>query len=71
MEQVTISSKFQIVLPVKMRKKYKLEPGQKLTFIDVDGSPRILIPRDAKDSFGSLKDFPGLTSEIDRSGDRY
>ena len=33
MEAVTISSKYQVVIPKEVRKQFNLKPGQKIVFV--------------------------------------
>lgn len=37
MTQVTVSPKFQIVIPREIRKKLRLRPGQKVTLLERNG----------------------------------
>lgn len=37
MASVTISSKYQIVIPLEVRSRLKLKPGQKVSMIEKDG----------------------------------
>lgn len=37
MTQVTVSPKFQIVIPKEIRKKLRLRPGQKVTLLERNG----------------------------------
>jgi AbrB family looped-hinge helix DNA binding protein len=43
MELTTISSKYQIVIPQKIREQFELKPGDKLMFIPFDGNLRLVI----------------------------
>ena len=38
MSTATISSKFQIIIPKQIRKRFNLQPGQKLVFIPYEHS---------------------------------
>lgn len=68
MEAVTVSPKFQVVIPKKVRQSLKIQPGQKLQVIEY-GKTIVLIPvREVKEARGFLK---GMSSEIEREeGDR-
>ena len=67
MEIVTISPKFQVVIPKGIRERLKLEPGQKIHAI-VYGDRIELIPvRPIREMRGFLA---GLKTDIDREGDR-
>ena len=43
MNIVTISSKYQVVIPRKIREQFDLKPGQKIMFIPYDNSLRVVI----------------------------
>jgi len=45
MTTLKIRRKGTITIPAKMRKKYKLEEGQTLTVIDLDGGMFLLVPK--------------------------
>jgi AbrB family looped-hinge helix DNA binding protein len=60
MEAVTISSKYQVVIPQEVRKQFNLKPGQKLMFIPYNGTLRVVIVPPIKKARGMLK---GLNTE--------
>lgn len=63
MDTVTISSKYQVVIPRAIREKWNVKPGQKVRFI-IYGNRLELVPvRDIKSARGFLK---GMSSNIDR-----
>ncbi len=67
METVTLSPKFQVVIPKGIRERLNLAPGQKIQVI-VYGDRIELIPvRPIKEMRGFLK---GLDTRVDRQGDR-
>ena len=67
MEIVTLSPKFQVVIPKEIRERLKLKPGQKIHAI-VYGDRIELIPvRPIREMRGFLA---GLKTDIDREGDR-
>ena len=39
---VTLSSKYQVVVPASLRESLKLKPGAKLTWIEVDGVAQLI-----------------------------
>jgi AbrB family looped-hinge helix DNA binding protein len=43
MEAVTISSKYQVVIPREIRRQFNLKPGQKILFIPYNGTLRVVI----------------------------
>ena len=60
MEAVTISSKYQVVIPKDIRRQFGLKPGQKLIFIPYNGTLRVVIVRPIKEARGMLK---GINNE--------
>lgn len=60
MRPVTISSKFQVVIPREIREQFGLKPGQKLAFIPYNGTLRVVIVPDIKEARGMLK---GINTE--------
>ena len=67
--QATLSSKFQITIPAKLRRKFHLKPGMKLMFdeqaTDLRAKPRHDFDAAAMGrALGAAKDFePGKTSD--------
>ena len=53
MEAVTLSSKFQIVFPKRIRESLKLKAGDKLVLIPKGGSVQVV-------KIGSIKDAKGM-----------
>jgi AbrB family looped-hinge helix DNA binding protein len=69
MPEVTVSPKYQIVIPREIRAALKIKPGQKLTMVASDFSIRLLPQRSIKDMRGFLRkygDFPPFEREPDR-----
>ena len=60
MEPVTISSKYQVVIPREVRKQFNLKPGQKIMFIPYNGTLRVVIVPPIKKARGMLK---GMNTE--------
>jgi len=54
MEAVTISSKFQLVIPRKIREEFDLKPGQKVVFIPYKKSMRLVIVPSIEEARGML-----------------
>lgn len=67
MEQVTISPKFQVVIPRSVRERLKLRPGQRVQVIPYEGRIEIIPLRPARELRGSL---PGMPTDLTREGDR-
>ncbi|MBA7558721.1 hypothetical protein ES708_00328 [subsurface metagenome] len=65
---ITVSPKFQVVIPKEIRKKLNLKPGQKLQVIQLGDRIEYIILKDIKDARGFLKD---INIDVDREGDRY
>ncbi len=67
MEAVTISSKFQVVIPREVRELFNLKPGQKLAFIPYKGTLRVVIIPPIEAARGIFKglDSDGLREEDD------
>ncbi len=52
---ITISSKYQIVIPREVREKFNLKPGQKVMFIPYQKSIRLVIVPSIKEARGMFK----------------
>lgn len=63
MDTVTISSKYQVVIPRAIREKWNVKPGQKVRFIIYGNRLEIVPVRDTKSARGFLK---GMSSTIER-----
>ena len=61
METITLSRKFQIVIPKKIREHLKLKPGQKLVAIEKANSIELV-------KIGKLKDARGIAKEVSMKG---
>ena len=67
METVTISPKFQVVIPKEIRESLKLTPGQKIQAMLYDNRIELIPVRSIKKMRGYLK---GIDTSIDRETDR-
>jgi len=67
MEAVTISSKYQVVIPREIREQFNLKPGQKIMFIPYNNTLRVILVRPIKEARGMLKGMntDGVREEID------
>ena len=66
---VTLSSKYQVVVPASMRESLKLKPGAKLTWIEIDGMAHLVPYKPASAYRGIAR---GLTnSDIPNEPDRF
>jgi len=63
MDTVTMSSKYQVVIPRSIREKWNVRPGQKVRFIIYGNRLEIVPVRDIKEARGFLK---GMSSDIER-----
>ncbi|MBI5579467.1 MAG: AbrB/MazE/SpoVT family DNA-binding domain-containing protein [Deltaproteobacteria bacterium] len=67
MQTVTVSPKYQIVIPKTVRDALHLRPGQKMQVIEYAGRVELIPERDIKELRGFLK---GINTEFKREEDR-
>lgn len=67
MDTVTLSIKYQLVIPKSVREKLNLKPGQKLQIIESDNKIEIIPVGNIKEMRGVLK---GIDTNIKREKDR-
>ena len=67
MSTITVSSKFQIVIPAKIRESLRIKPGEKLHAIEYRGRIELVPVRPTKAARGSLK---GIKTDVPRDVDR-
>ena len=67
MHTVTISPKYQVVIPKIIREAMHLRPGQKLKVIEYDGRIELIPDRDISELKGFLK---GINTAFVRGDDR-
>jgi AbrB family looped-hinge helix DNA binding protein len=67
MDTVTLSPKFQVVIPKAVREALGLEAGERLLVVRQGGRVELIPVRNVKDLRGTLK---GLDPAIDREDDR-
>jgi len=67
MSTVTISPKFQVVIPSRIRKKLGLRPGQKVEAIAWRDRIELIPVRSAREMRGFLA---GIDTSVDREEDR-
>ena len=63
MESNTISAKYQIVIPRKIREQYDVKPGDKVVFIPFEKSLRLIFVPPIEQARGM---FPGIDTTIER-----
>ena len=67
MQTVTVSPKFQVVIPKAIRDALHLRPGQKLKILEFDGRIELIPDRDISELRGFIK---GINTEFVREDDR-
>jgi AbrB family looped-hinge helix DNA binding protein len=67
MQSVTVSPKFQVVIPKPVRESMQLRPGQKMQVVEYAGRIELIPERDIKELRGFLK---GINTEFKREKDR-
>ena len=67
MQTVTVSPKYQVVIPKSIRDALKLRPGQKMRVIEYDGRIELIPDRDISELRGFLK---GIDQRLERDKDR-
>jgi AbrB family looped-hinge helix DNA binding protein len=67
MSTVTISPKYQVVIPKEIREKLGLLPGQKVRAIAYEGRIELIPERPIREMRGFLK---GIDTQVDREADR-
>ena len=65
---VTLSSKFQVVIPQDVRRKLDLKPGQKIVVVEKDGVVHLIPRKPVKETRGFVKglNIRDLRDEEDR-----
>ena len=66
MPSVTVSPKYQVVIPKTIRESLKLRPGQKMQITEYDGRIELVPEREIKELRGFLK---GINTEFKREED--
>ena len=67
MQTVTVSPKYQVVIPREVREALRLKPGQKMHVVEYDGRIELIPERDIKELRGFLK---GINTGFEREEDR-
>lgn len=67
MQSVTLSPKYQIVIPRPVRDNLDLHPGQKIQVVEYDGRIELIPERDIEELRGFVK---GINTDIERETDR-
>ena len=67
MNTVTISPKFQVVIPKQIRENLKLEPGQKIQAVEYENRIELVPVRPVVEMRGFLR---GIETDVPREADR-
>lgn len=67
METVTVSPKYQVVIPRRIRELLGVEPGQKVKVLLYDNRIEMIPVRSIQEARGFLK---GIDTTVEREGDR-
>ena len=69
MKAVTISSKYQVIIPREVREQFNLKPGHKIMFIPYNNTLRVVVVQPIEKARGMLKGISteGLREEIDEA----
>ena len=67
MQAVTVSPKFQVVIPLAVREAMGLQPGVKLQVMHYENRIELIPVRTSKSLRGSLK---GINTDVPREADR-
>ena len=67
MDIVTVSPKFQVVIPQRVREALRLKPGQKIQVISYEGRIELIPVEPIRRGRGFLK---GIDTEVERKSDR-
>ena len=67
MQTVTVSPKYQVVIPRKVRESLQLRPGQKMQVVQYEGRVELIPEKDVTERRGFLK---GINTEFKRDADR-
>lgn len=67
MQTVTVSPKFQVVIPRKIRESLHLRPGQKMQVVEYEGRVELIPDRDISELRGFLR---GINTNFAREKDR-
>jgi AbrB family looped-hinge helix DNA binding protein len=67
MQTVTVSPKYQVVIPKQIRETLQLKPGQKMNVVEYDGRIELIPDRAISELRGFIK---GINTQFKREGDR-
>jgi len=67
MERATVSTKYQVVIPKKVREKLGIKPGQKVHVIPYEGRIELIPVEKMRKSRGFIE---GIDTSVERESDR-
>jgi AbrB family looped-hinge helix DNA binding protein len=67
MDTTTVSPKFQVVIPLRVRRALGIRPGQKIQVIPFEGRIELIPIRPLRQARGFLK---GIDTSVEREQDR-
>jgi AbrB family looped-hinge helix DNA binding protein len=67
MQTITVSPKYQVVIPKIIRKSLQIRPGQKIQVMEYNGRIELIPQRDILELRGFVK---GINTEVERESDR-
>ncbi len=67
MDTTTVSPKFQVVIPLRVRRALGIRPGQKIQVIPYEGRIELIPVRPLKQARGFLQ---GIDTKVEREDDR-
>ena len=67
MKQVTVSSKFQVVIPREVRESMDIQPGTRVQVLQYENRIELIPLKEPKSLRGFIK---GIDTEVDRAEDR-
>lgn len=67
LEKVTISPKYQVVIPRSVRERLNLRPGQQVQVIPYDNRIEFIPLRSPRELRGALR---GMSTDLEREADR-
>jgi AbrB family looped-hinge helix DNA binding protein len=67
MQAVTVSPKYQVVIPRPVRDHLRIRPGQKMQIVEYDGRIELIPEKDITELCGFLK---GINAAFEREEDR-
>ena len=67
MPAVTVSPKYQVVIPRAVRERLQLRPGQRMQVVEYEGRVELIPERDIRELRGFVR---GIDTGFERDGDR-